>query len=76
MRRDLDPNLVVLEVLWEPAHQLPELSVQKITEYLNLKVRIRGGPYEYSAEEVGWILKGHGFDRHRNGQRQGVAFFW
>jgi hypothetical protein len=74
VRRDLDPNLVVLEVLWEPAHQLPELSVQKITEYLNLKVRIRGGPYEYSAEEVGWILKGHGFDRRRNGSGKVLRF--
>ena len=74
VRRDLDPNLVVLEVLWEPAHQLPELSVQKITEYLNLKVRIRGGSYEYSAEEVGWILKGHGFDRPRNGSGKVLRF--
>ncbi len=74
VRRDLDPNLVVLEVLWEPAHQLPELSVRKITEYLNLKVRIRGGSYEYSAEEVGWILKGHGFDRPRNGSGKVLRF--
>ena len=68
------PTSSFFEVLWEPAHQLPELSVQKITEYLNLKVRIRGGSYEYSAEEVGWILKGHGFDRPRNGRGKVLRF--
>jgi len=74
VRRDLDPNLVVLEVLWEPAHQLPELSVQKINEYLNLKLRIRGGLYGYNAEELGWILKSHGFDRRRNGSGKVLRF--
>ena len=75
-RRKLEAEIVVLEVLWDPAHQLPELSVRKITEYLNLRLRIRGGRYEYSEEEVGWILKGHGFDRRPQRKRQGVAFFW
>ena len=74
VRQGLDPSLVVFEVLWEPAHQLPKLSVQKITEYLNLKLRIRGGRYEYSEEEVGWILKGHGFNRRRNGSGMVLRF--
>jgi len=73
-RRQLEAEIVVLEVLWEPAHQLPELSVKKITEYLNLRLRIRGGLYEYSTEEVGWILKGHGFDRRRNGSGMILRF--
>jgi hypothetical protein len=72
--RKLEAEVVVLEVLWEPAHQLPELSVKKITEYLNLRLRIRGGLYEYSTEEVGWILKGHGFDRRRNGSGMLLRF--
>jgi hypothetical protein len=73
-RRKLEAEVVVLEVLWEPAHHLPELSVKKIREYLNLKLRIRGGLYEYSEEEVGWILKGHGFDRRRNGSGMVLRF--
>ena len=73
-RRKLEAEIVVLEVLWEPAHQLPELSVKKITEYLNLKLRIRGARYEYSAEEVGWILRGHGFERRRNGNGMVLRF--
>jgi hypothetical protein len=73
-RRQLEAEIVVFEVLWEPAHQLPELSVKKITEYLNLKLRIRGGRYEYSEEEVGWILRGHGFDRRRNASGMVLRF--
>jgi hypothetical protein len=46
----------------------------KITEYLNLKVRTRGGRYEYSNEEVGWILKGHGFEKDRNGSGMVLRF--
>jgi hypothetical protein len=65
-RRKLDPESVVLEVIWVPAHQLRELTLKKITEYLNFTLRTRGGCHEYSNEEVGWILKGHGFERHRN----------
>jgi hypothetical protein len=73
-RRKLEAEIVVLEVLWDPAHQLPELSVRKITEYLNLRLRIRGGRYEYSEEEVGWLLRGHGFDRRRNGGGKVLRF--
>ena len=73
-RRQLEAEIVVLEALWETAHQLPELSVKKITEYLNLRLRIRGGLYEYSTEEIGWILKGHGFDCCRNGSGMILRF--
>jgi hypothetical protein len=48
--------------------------VRKITEYLNLRLRIRGGRYEYSEEEVGWLLRGHGFDRRRNGGGKVLRF--
>ncbi len=65
-RRKLEPGSVTLEVIWQPAHQLPMITQKKITEYLNFTVRTRGSCYEYSAEEVGWILKGHGFERHRS----------
>jgi hypothetical protein len=73
-RRKLEAQSVVLEVIWEPAHRLPELSLTKITEYLNLKLRTRGGCYEYSNEDVGRILKGHGFDRHRKGSGMILRF--
>ena len=74
VRRDLDPNLVVLEVLWHPAHKLPNLGVQKIAEYLTVTLRTRGSRDEYSAERVGWILKKHGFVRDRNGPGRVVHF--
>jgi hypothetical protein len=73
-RLELEAESVVLEVIWEPAHQLPELRQMKITEYLNLKLRTRGGHYEYSNEEVGWILKGHGFEKDRNGSGMILRF--
>jgi hypothetical protein len=63
--RKFEPENVVLELIWVPAHQLRELSLKKITEYLNVTLRTRGGCYEYSNEEVGWILKGHAFKGHR-----------
>ncbi len=74
VRRNLEAAVVILEVLWQPAHQLPELSVKKITEYLNLRLRTRGGLYEYSEEEVGWMLRDHGFERHRNGKGMVLRF--
>jgi hypothetical protein len=74
VRRDLDPTLVVLEVLWHPAHKLPNLGVQKIAEYLTVTLRTRGCRDEYSAERVGWILKKHGFVRDRNGPGRVVHF--
>jgi len=73
-RRKLEAEVVVLEVLWEPAHQVPEISVKKITEYLNLRLRTRGGHYEYREEEVGWILRNRGFDRRRNGSGMVLRF--
>ena len=73
-RRKLEAESVVLEVIWMPAHQLRELRQMKITEYLNLKLRTRGGRYEYSDEEVGWILKGHGFENDRNGRGMVLRF--
>ena len=73
-RRKLEAESVVLEVIWEPAHQLPQLRQTKITEYLNVKLRTRGGRYEYSDVEVGWILKGHGFEKDRNGSGMILRF--
>ncbi len=55
-RRQLDPNMIIVEVLWDPAHQERKLSVKKITEYLNVRLRIRGEKYEYNEEEIGWKL--------------------
>ncbi len=73
-RRSVEAAVVILEVLWQPAHQLPELSVKKIAEYLNFRLRTRGGLYEYSEEEVGWMLRDHGFKRHRKGQGMVLRF--
>jgi hypothetical protein len=51
-RRDVAPNVVILEVLWNPAHRVRDLSVKKITEFLNTLLRSRGNRYEYAEEEV------------------------
>lgn len=63
--RSLDPDLVILEVLWRPAHTLREISVVRITHSLNKLLYDRKGRYQYSEEEVGWRLKQLGFERVR-----------
>jgi hypothetical protein len=73
-RQNHDPSLVIFDVLWIPAHQVPHLSVTQITERLNMLLRSRGSNWEHSAEEVGWLLKSHGFDRHRNGSGMELRF--
>jgi len=69
-----DPNVAVLEVLWNPAHQAGELPVKEITEYLNVLLRTRGETYEYTEEEVGRNLRNHGFYRHRKGSGMVLRF--
>ena len=73
-RRMRDPNVAVFEVLWNPAHQVRGLPVKKITEHLNAQLRIRGEKYEYTEEEVGWILSHHGFCRSRIGSGMVLRF--
>jgi len=73
-RRQLDPNMVIVEVLWDPAHQERKLSVKKITEYLNVRLRTRGEKYEYNEEEIGRKLGQLGLKRHRNGTGMALKF--
>jgi hypothetical protein len=73
-RRMLDPNIVIVEVLWKPAHQERKLTVKKITEASNVLLRLRGEKYEYNEEEIGWKLEHLGFKRHRNGSGMVLNF--
>src|SRR6266849_6623967 len=73
-RRQLDPNMVIVEVLGDPAHQERNLSVKKITEYLNVRLRTRGEKYEYNEEEIGRKLGQLGLKRHRNGSGMALKF--
>ena len=73
-RRMLDPNIVIVEVLWSPAHQERKLTVKKITEASNVLLRLRGEKYEYNEEEIGWKLEHLGLKRHRNGSGMVLNF--
>jgi hypothetical protein len=73
-RRNSDPSFVILEVLWGPAHHDRSLSVTNITELLNVRLRLRGCLYAQTPEDVGRILRHHGFDRRRNGHGMVVPF--
>jgi hypothetical protein len=72
--RRLDPDLVILEVLWRPAHRIREIAVIGITRALNKLLYERKGRYQYSEEEVGWRLKQLGFERVRGAQGKVVRF--
>jgi hypothetical protein len=72
--RSLDPQVVVLEVLWQPGHELREIRVARIAQSLSKLLYKRGGRYQYSEEETGWILKQLGFERVRGAEGKLVRF--
>ena len=63
--RYINPHFSIVEVLLGLVHRAAggkdghatSVSVQELASLLNALVRSRGGNQEYSAEEVGWILK-------------------
>lgn len=61
-------------MLWGPSHGIRNVSVKKITDFLNLELRVRGNLYDYCPEQVGLILSNHGFTRRRNGSGMVVHF--
>jgi len=65
-RRKLDPNFVLIEVFWDPAHAGSEIAVKKIAEEVHVRLRARGEKWVYSEEEIGWMLTHLGFERNRN----------
>jgi hypothetical protein len=72
--RLLKPEVVVLEVLWKPAHKLREISEALMTQSLNKPLYKRRGRYQYSEEEMGWILKQLGFEKVRGAKGKLVRF--
>jgi hypothetical protein len=72
--RLLKPELVVLEVLWKPAHKLREISEALMTQSLNKLLYKRRGRYQYSEEQMGWILKQLGFEKVRGAEGKLVRF--
>jgi hypothetical protein len=73
-RRGCDINLVITEVIWPLSHEARESSVSEITKLINALLRRRDSILEYSAEEIGWRLRGLGFCRHRNGRGMVLQF--
>ena len=72
--RLLRPEVVVLEVFWQPGHKLREISVARTTQALNKLLFNRRARYQYSEEEMGWILKQQGFERVRGAEGKLVRF--
>ena len=66
--RLLDPEVVIVEVLWSPVHNEKEFPVKELTTRLNALLRSRGEISTYNEKEVGWKLRNMGLDRHNNGK--------
>jgi hypothetical protein len=65
-RRFLDPRCAIVEILLAATHEAKkrELIVDELTKQLNTLLWTRGERVEYSAETVGWQLRGLGLPRH------------
>ena len=48
---------LVHKAMGKNAHQANSITVQEVTKKLNTLMRCRGGIREYSAEDIGWMLK-------------------
>jgi hypothetical protein len=72
--RALNPDVVIVEVVWAPAHEEKEISTAKITERVNALLRDRGEIWQYNVREIGWKLANLGLSRRHNGKRKVVRF--
>jgi hypothetical protein len=65
-RRFLDPRCAIVEILLAVTHEAKqrELIVDELTKQVNALLWTRGERVEYSAETVGWQLRGLGLPRH------------
>ena len=65
-RRFLDPRCAIVEILLAATHEAKqrELIVDQLTKQINALLRTRGERVEYSAEAIGWQLRGLGLPRH------------
>ena len=73
-RRSLDPNAVIVECLWVPAHQLRQIPSAELLKRVNALLHSRGESSQYNEKELGWKLKGLGIPRRRNGEGMVVPF--
>ena len=66
----------IIEVLLEFIHErkLTEMTVGDLADLANALLQSRGEILEYSAEEVGWKLKGLSLHRHRTGSGSHIEF--
>jgi hypothetical protein len=73
-RRQLDPEVVVVEVLWDPVHTEREITMAAATQRLNDLLRLRGETLEYNPKEVGWTLARLDLPRKDNGHNRVLRF--
>jgi len=73
-RRQLNPEIVLVEVLWHAAHADKEISTAAATQRLNDLLRLRGETLEYNAKEIGWTLARLGLPRRDNGHNRVLRF--
>ena len=74
MRPSTDPNVVILEALWGPAHELSEISPREVTERVNDILANRGETQFFNPWEIGWRLRHLGLDRRRNAKSKLLQF--
>jgi hypothetical protein len=65
---------VIVEVIWVPSHERPEMSLDAVTKLTNALLRERGEILVQSNEDIGWKLRDLGLDRGRNGSGKLLMF--
>jgi hypothetical protein len=67
-QRSRDVNCAIVEILFGNVHQRKQraVKVDELAKDLNALLQSRGELIEYSAEEIGWKLKGLNIQRHND----------
>jgi hypothetical protein len=65
-KRSRDVNCAIIEILWALIHLRTQrqVKVDELAKDVNVLLQSRGEIIEYSAEEIGWKLKGLNIQRH------------
>lgn len=74
VRRRTDPKAILIEGLWGPSHQLPQIPVADLLTRLNSVLQSRGENKQYTSRETGWQLRQLGIPRRRSSQGMFVEF--
>jgi hypothetical protein len=64
-RQLLNERVIVVEVLWVPAHKWLKLTATQIAKRVNALLRKRDDPRRYNAYEMGWLLRNLGLRTKR-----------